>query len=333
MKGKHHITVATDRVRYEFDIKRNITIIQGDSATGKTTLVDLLRQYSQMGENSGVRVQSDKRSIVYGGTNDNWKPVIETESDSIVFIDEDYDFIFQKEFAEVIRYTGNYYVLITRRPIRTLPYSSAEIYGIRSSGKYNFPQQIYNEFYPIYAEEYSNEKVRTLLLVEDKNSGFQFWEKVNGAELCISAEGNSGVIAKVAELKDNDIATTVIADGAAFGAYIEGLLSVADLRKNVSVYLPESFEWLILKSGIIEKAEISTILSEPEQYIESADFFNWEQYFTDLLSKLTADDPVMRYKKSELKPYYLQKRSIQMILSVLPKDLQETLDPFYRPAN
>ena len=37
MKGKHHIIIESARLKYEFDIRRNITIIQGDSATGKTT--------------------------------------------------------------------------------------------------------------------------------------------------------------------------------------------------------------------------------------------------------------------------------------------------------
>ncbi len=56
MKGRHHIIIETNRVKYEFDIKRNITIIQGDSATGKTTLIELLRQFYQQGSRSGVSV-------------------------------------------------------------------------------------------------------------------------------------------------------------------------------------------------------------------------------------------------------------------------------------
>ncbi len=35
MKGKHHIIIETGNIKYEFDIKRNITVVQGDSATGK----------------------------------------------------------------------------------------------------------------------------------------------------------------------------------------------------------------------------------------------------------------------------------------------------------
>lgn len=34
MKGKHKIIVSTKRLKYEFELQRNLTIIQGDSATG-----------------------------------------------------------------------------------------------------------------------------------------------------------------------------------------------------------------------------------------------------------------------------------------------------------
>ena len=45
MKGKHTIRISDNRVRYEFTIKRNITIIRGDSATGKTTMLEMLDNY------------------------------------------------------------------------------------------------------------------------------------------------------------------------------------------------------------------------------------------------------------------------------------------------
>ena len=33
MKGKHKVVVKNNKLHYEFEIKRNITIIKGDSAT------------------------------------------------------------------------------------------------------------------------------------------------------------------------------------------------------------------------------------------------------------------------------------------------------------
>ena len=43
MKGIHHIIVSNGNLKYEFDIKRNITILKGDSATGKTTLIEMIQ--------------------------------------------------------------------------------------------------------------------------------------------------------------------------------------------------------------------------------------------------------------------------------------------------
>lgn len=53
MKGKYKVIVRNNKLHYEFEIKRNITIIQGDSATGKTTLINMLRQAENLGESSG----------------------------------------------------------------------------------------------------------------------------------------------------------------------------------------------------------------------------------------------------------------------------------------
>ena len=45
MKGKHRIIISTKRIKYDFEIRRNLTVIRGDTSTGKTTLVDMIRDY------------------------------------------------------------------------------------------------------------------------------------------------------------------------------------------------------------------------------------------------------------------------------------------------
>ena len=65
MKGSHRIIVETERMKYEFVIRRNITIILGDSATGKTTLIELLNMFARRGAGSGVTVQSDVTCVVF----------------------------------------------------------------------------------------------------------------------------------------------------------------------------------------------------------------------------------------------------------------------------
>ena len=42
MKGNIKVVVSTKKLRYELNLRRNITIIQGDSATSKTTLIQII---------------------------------------------------------------------------------------------------------------------------------------------------------------------------------------------------------------------------------------------------------------------------------------------------
>ena len=321
MKNKHHIVVETERLKYEFDIRRNITVIQGDSATGKTTLVQLLETYSRYGKDSGVRLQSDVPCVVFGGDTSLWKVAMETYQNSIVFIDEDYSFIYSKECADVIQGTSNYYVLITRQPLYNLPYSVKEIYGIRTTGKYHYPEKIYNEFYRIYDDTEEQSSKDVLVMVEDSKSGYQFFSSICKKDACISVDGNSNFVSKI-EDADKDKQVVVIADGAAFGAYIAKVMAIAKSRKDVTMYFPESFEWVILKSGIINIKDIDSILAEPERYIESREFFSWERYFTQLLIDATSDSEIKKYDKSRLKPYYLEGKNKDSIIEILPESVR-----------
>ena len=321
MKGSHNIVVETERMKYEFTIRRNITVILGDSATGKTTLVEFLNMYSQRGHGSGVSVSSDVPCIVFTAMQGLWQTALKEIRHSIVFIDEGQSFIFSKEFAELVQASDNYYVLISRRPLHNIPYSTKEIYGIRTSGKYHFPEKVYQEFYPIYEDDaMPTDNAGTILLVEDSGAGFEFFQKNLPHVKCISAEGNSKISAAVENLHSTG-RLLVLADGAAFGAYIESLTSLREIYGDVGIYLPESFEWLILSSGVTNDAEIPEILEHPEDYIDSSVYFSWERFFTDLLETKTADNTLMKYNKSKLNDYYISDNILRRVLNVMPNEV------------
>ena len=151
MKGIHRIIVQNKRVHFDFVLRRNLTVIRGDSATGKTTLVDMIREYQNDGQSSSISLSCDKSCYVLEGA--TWKGQLSEISDSIVFIDEGNPFILSDDFAETIRRTSNYYVIVSRDALPNLPYSIEEIYGIRMSGKYGVLKQTYNEFYQIYGAD------------------------------------------------------------------------------------------------------------------------------------------------------------------------------------
>ena len=59
------------------------------------------------------------------------------------------------------------------------------------------------------------------------------------------------------------------------------------------------------------------ILGAPEEYIDSEKYFSWEQYFADLLIRLTSERDYMRYSKDKLAPFYLQADNVQKVINAM----------------
>lgn len=202
MKGKYRILVQNNRLHYEIEVKRNITIIQGDSATGKTTLIDMLRQYFNLGESSGIDVVCDVPCRVLEGR--DWKIILKGLQGNILFIDEENSFINTEEFAATVKGSDNYFVLITRENLYNLPYSVEEIYGLRSSGKYQSTRKVYQETYQIYSRVQQLPVKPQKILLEDSNSGYEFFKAVSDetGRQCQSAEGKSNLLKKLKDTKE-----------------------------------------------------------------------------------------------------------------------------------
>lgn len=312
MKGKYHIIVQNNKVKFEFDIKRNITIVRGDSATGKTTLVSLIDTYDRLGADSGIEVLCKKRCLTIN--NSNWEYILNSINECIVFIDEETTIVKSDDFARKIRETDNYYVIITRENLPNLPYSVEEVYGIHNSGRYSDMRRTYNSFYQLYTTENSvkNEPVE-IVIAEDSNSGHEFFKAATADDIsCISAGGKTKIKRLVNENKGKKL--LIIADGAAFGSEMGELYRYTKKHPEVSLYLPESFEWLILKSGLIDGNRIVDILQHTEDYLESSDFFSWERFFTKLLISET-EGTYLQYSKQKLNEVYLNAKEKEQILS------------------
>lgn len=194
MKGKYHIVVQNNKLRYDLDVRRNITVIRGDSATGKTRLIALVEQAAALGEGSGVEVRCERPCRTLGGN--DWNLVLPNLHGQIIFLDEESRFVKSQEFAEAVRASDNYFVIITREDLPNLPYSVDEIYGIHVSGKYNDLKRTYNELYHIYSTEtFSGKEKPETVVVEDTNAGYDFFQTVCGENgiACVSAGGKSNV--------------------------------------------------------------------------------------------------------------------------------------------
>lgn len=327
MKGEFHFKVKSKKVLFAFSIKRNITIIKGDSATGKTTLVHMLYEYLRVGKESGYSVTTNADYYVYlrHEVGRDWKDALFSLKNTVIFIEENNDFVFRKEFADYVKKSGNYFVLINRSPLKMLPYSIHEIYEIITVGKHADIKESYHAFKELYSNYPLPENNRlNTVLTEDSNSGYQFFSKVFSGSRVSSANGNGNIIKEIKKIDNGD--TLVIADGAAFGALIEDCLesfeSINDRR--ISLWLPESFEFLILKSGLIQSEELTHILEATSDYVDCADFESWEQFFTELLFTLT-QNTICQYSKDSLPAYYLQPENCEQILAQFPDVLRKSV--------
>lgn len=321
MKGKHTVIVRNARVQFTLELERNITVIRGDSATGKTTLIGMLQDYESQGRSSGVNLSCDKRCCVLSGI--EWEDRLSRLHDCIVFLDEGNPFVSSQAFAQAIMGTSNYYVLITRESLYQLPYSVDAVLELRKTTSRH--KCTYNRTYPYYGHlPNAISKLQTVdtILTEDSNSGHQMFAHIaqERGKGCQSAGGKSNIHNRLEALKS--LKTLVVADGAAFGAEMEKVYQYLLLHEDkVTLYLPESFEWIILKSGIIEGNNVDAILADPSEHIESEKYFSWEQYFTALLTSLAnQQEPYKHYSKRALAPFYLQQNNVQKILAAMEDD-------------
>ena len=114
--------------------------------------------------------------------------------------------------------------------------------------------------------------------------------------------------------------TLVVADAAALGPEIKELLKYKELNEGmVEFFLPESFEWLILKSGIVSSNKIEETLKDPVKQIDCSKFFSWERYFVELLKQETKELPELKYNKKKLAKGYKSEANVDKIVGAMKR--------------
>lgn len=298
MIGKYDIEVVTRKVDYQLTVERNITILRGNSATGKSTLYRAIKQFENDGRASGIKLTCDRPCVILEGK--NWENDLKEIKQSIVFVDEGAKFINTEEFATAIKKSDNYYVLITRQDLGNLPYSIHEIYELDTNriGNRIFckQQQIYK------SNNIAQNAIISKIVTEDSKTGYEFYNeyaKTHNIQ-CEHADGKTNVSKKIVN-KNNSQTTLIIVDGAAYGSEMNNTMILINSIPGYILFTPESFEWLLLNSNILNEPYITEVLKAPYNYIESSEFFSWEKYFTDLLNKATKESNIMLYNKSNNK--------------------------------
>ena len=123
MIGLYTIKVNWKKLQYVLTIKRSLTIIKGNGATGKTTLCSIIHDATEE-KIPSIKIQVFNRNnecvaiplVVL--TDDNWQSRLSETENSFIFIDEENKFVYSNEFANAVKHNSNYFIIFTRHEKR-----------------------------------------------------------------------------------------------------------------------------------------------------------------------------------------------------------------------
>ncbi len=321
MKGRKTIELKVNKVKFEIVVERKVTVIKGDSGTGKTTFARAVRLLST----GRAKVVCNCKELLQfvSGDNSEWETVIRKCNEKIVVIDEDAGFVQTKEFASVVTESNCYFILVTRSGrMGYLTYSLESIYEMvteKSGTSY------YTKLYSRYYNQNLHGTVQPdLVVTEDSKSGYQMFSEILNCKV-VSGFGKDKITNAIREAINLYNSIYVIVDGAAFGNCIGGLVSLMQLNetKNIVVFAPESFEYLLLNIGRF-KTLAGDKLINTQDYADVSEYLTWEQFYTDLLKSLCPTVIKDNYRKSKLSVQLLETKYKEGIKSQLV-DLRQSV--------
>lgn len=260
-------------VSYKFNIGSKYTIICGDSGTGKSVLIDMIRRATTLSNKRSKRpaysinsqfdfiVLSDETSMII-----DWKSVLQgAKPNTVICIDENFSDLLSLKFQKEVVNSAAIFLIVTRQALVGLPYGVSDIFEIVSdlSGKHHYLQPIAKPSY-YHISDLSRIDLSELnfkyLVTEDSKSGFQFFSSF--LKNVRSARGKSNIY------EDNKCSknTLYCIDGFGFGSEILSLSVYLNNINNSNGLLDiNSFEDMLLRSPFITKMF---------PYVEPSDFVN-----------------------------------------------------------
>ena len=168
--------------------------------------------------------------------------------------------------------------------------------------------------YRIFGIMPSPVSVPDLIVTEDSNSGNDYFSILFG-DRCISSNGKDNIKRVIAQHPDQSILAVV--DGSAFGPEMQDCMDmISAVNKTVTVFAPESFEYLILQSGVVEVPK--DVTEETWNYADSVKYFSWEDFYTHYLCDVTRNG-IKQYSKGKLGDFYRTGGNVDKIKSMLPE--------------
>lgn len=234
MKGRYSIEIASRKVLYKLEMERKVTVIKGDSGTGKTSMIRLVSDYLDLGKDSGIIIKKSAEfgMKVFRNTTD-WGTELTELHNAVVFIDEDVRFLYDRNFQIMFQTADCYAVIVSRSGMfQQLPYAINSVYEFRT----HLDHKLHiTQMYQIYHDAFHQTKAGCVI-TEDSNSGHEMMQYLYQCPV-YSAGGNSNVIKSLISILPQYTLLYFVVDGAAFGGYIEPVLSLGMLKGNILWYM------------------------------------------------------------------------------------------------
>ncbi len=195
MKGVHWFKIGNNHVQFNIRLKRKVTIIKGDSGTGKTTLVDFIRQYleSQVsGDDSGLSFSTNINRIIILNKGDiDWQIKVRNASGALLVADEGVRYLFSRAFSGIFNNIDCYLLCVTRENTKLgcLNYAISDIYGLTTKRNGEIYQ---TELYNLYKDNVEDFKADEVI-TEDSGSGYLTLSNVFKVPV-VSSSGESWVL-------------------------------------------------------------------------------------------------------------------------------------------
>lgn len=308
------ISIKSPNLNYELQIENKLTIITGLSATGKTTLINLINEYNS--ENNVADVESELP--IYIINSNIWENPELFKDKAFYFIDEDMEFLKTPKFFKNVMNSVGYFIVVGRNPEIFINYSVDSIYKLKLHNgihkmvnRYNIKELTYK-----YNHDYINGVIN-----EDSGSGFEFYKHIIPLNH-ISSRGNKGIL-KLLVVEDSKM---IILDRVGYGKWINTLInSIESNDYNTILNLQNSFEYVILKSGVLGNDLDDFELIESELKLNN---INSEKIYFEMLISISNKDKKTRYTKKYINPWYLESKILNKLITTIKEDTGTDLSEY-----
>ena len=128
------IRVQRGKVVYDLDLRRSVSVIKGNSGSGKSLLVKCVSEYMASGVNSAVTIECERKVECILSEPPDYETYIKEHKDSVIILDKNIQFNGdRKSLLKGLKDAGAWLLLISRKDLEC---AADSVYHVKQNGDY-----------------------------------------------------------------------------------------------------------------------------------------------------------------------------------------------------